>query len=101
MRSCKDCIHSDVCYLKADFVKADACAHYKDKSLLKQVGHWIEVHKAYYSCSVCHEEAPFDWNGKYCEYCGAKMSESMVSVKTKKEAIKEGDWLLDKYTFKE
>ena len=34
MKSCKDCIHSEMCYLKADFVKADACAHYKDKSLL-------------------------------------------------------------------
>lgn len=36
MRSCKDCVHSDVCYLKADFVKADACAYYKDKSLLTE-----------------------------------------------------------------
>lgn len=34
MRNCKNCLHSEVCYLKADFVKADACAHYKDKSLL-------------------------------------------------------------------
>lgn len=34
MKNCKDCLHSEVCYLKADFVKADACAHYKDKSLL-------------------------------------------------------------------
>jgi hypothetical protein len=30
MRNCKDCIHSEVCYFKADFVKADACAHYKE-----------------------------------------------------------------------
>ena len=36
MKSCKDCIHSEMCYLKADFVKADACAHYKDKSLLTE-----------------------------------------------------------------
>ena len=36
MRNCKDCIHSEACYLKADFVKADACAHYKDKSLLTE-----------------------------------------------------------------
>ena len=30
MRNCKDCIHSEVCYFKADFIKADACAHYKE-----------------------------------------------------------------------
>jgi hypothetical protein len=36
MRTCKDCIHSEVCYLKADFVKAEACAHYKDKTLLTE-----------------------------------------------------------------
>jgi hypothetical protein len=36
MRTCKDCSHSEVCYLKADFVKAEACAHYKDKTLLTE-----------------------------------------------------------------
>jgi hypothetical protein len=30
MRNCKDCLHSEVCYFKADFVKVDACAHYKE-----------------------------------------------------------------------
>lgn len=36
MKTCKDCIHSEVCYLKADYVRADVCAHYKDKSLLTE-----------------------------------------------------------------
>lgn len=30
MRNCKDCLHSEVCYFKSDFIKADVCAHYKE-----------------------------------------------------------------------
>ena len=30
MRNCKDCLHSEVCYFKSDFIKADTCAHYKE-----------------------------------------------------------------------
>jgi hypothetical protein len=30
MRNCKDCLHSEVCYFKSDFVKADTCAHYQE-----------------------------------------------------------------------
>lgn len=30
MKNCKDCIHREVCYFKADFINPNACAHYKE-----------------------------------------------------------------------
>lgn len=32
MARCIDCIHSEMCYWKADFVNPNTCAHFKDKS---------------------------------------------------------------------
>lgn len=30
MKNCKDCLHSEVCYFKSDFINPNACAHYKE-----------------------------------------------------------------------
>ena len=79
--TCKDCIHSGLCYKENDYKNfPDRCGSFiSDKALKERLTeHWISKSDAIYGfptylCSNCQYEGSLMW--KYCPNCGAKMEE--------------------------
>ena len=92
MASCKDCIHSECCFMqygKTNALKWQSelgCKNFKDRSRFVELKHaeWEEHEDMYgdpvYCCSNCREEyfleewTPFENCYFYCPNCGAKMN---------------------------
>lgn len=84
------------------FTTPETAAETWNKRANNKVGHWIWTNRyTDVACSVCHKEPTFDDTSDYCGNCGAEMSEPTVFVDTRKEALKEGAWLLEEYRFEE
>ena len=85
--TCKDCIHSGLCYMENDFENfPDRCGRFIAESEIKPKGEWLaDTTGAYtdnedtWECSICHEPftliegTPEDNLYYYCPKCGAKL----------------------------
>ena len=79
MKTCKDCIHSDVCVrqkIYGEYSITECKGHFLGKADVQEVKHgeWVSLEQeiGLYGCSLC-EHKILRKKCNFCPNCGAKM----------------------------